>query len=318
MKNALATLTLLTLPIVIAAVSPARADESSPQVWLISTRGLPHCGDLDESIRDACYWQLNAQCEWSPADAKSFHATDDAGVPTVLFLHGNRTRDESAAEKGMSVYRIIAAEACGRAFRYVIWSWPAEAAAHPGIKDARLKIHYCHAEGYYLAGWLRELKAGLRVSLAGHSYGARIITDALDLLAGGEVGGRRLADARAEQWNGGQRDPVRAVLMAAAIDADWLACHGDVLKLVDQMLVTRNCCDWLLKRYPRLERGCGPEAMGFVGPWLPDDGSKVAVVDLSGDFGRRHDMRFYSSALGTYCLWARYTFLDDLPTQPTP
>ena len=104
--------------------------------------------------------------------------------------------------------------------------------------------------------------------------------------------------------------------MAAAIDVDWFACHGEALKLAEQILVTRNCCDWLLRQYPRLEHGCGPEAMGFVGPKLPVDEEKVAVVDLSGDFGRRHDMRLYSSALGTSGLWAHYTFLDDSATQP--
>jgi pimeloyl-ACP methyl ester carboxylesterase len=310
------TLATLALVISVFAASPAPADESSPQIWLISTRDLPQCGDLGESPQNACYWQLNEQCEWSPADAKSFRATDDAGVPTVVFVHGNRTRDEGAVESGMYVYRILNAQACGRAFRYVIWSWPAEPAAHPAGKDARLKTHYCDAESYYLAGWLRELKAGLHVSLVGHSYGSRIIAGTLELLAGGEVGGRSLAGARADEWNGGERKPLRAVLMAAAIDADWFACHGDTLNLVDQVLVTRNRCDWLLRLYPRLDRGCGPEAMGFTGPCLPEDGEKVSVVDVGGDFGRRHDMRLYSSALGMYGLWARYTFLDDLPTQP--
>jgi hypothetical protein len=175
MKNALAT---LTLTILLVAASPARADDCLPQVWLVSTRGLPQCGDLDGSSQGICYWRLTGQCEWSPADATSFHATDDAGVPTVVYLHGNRTRDDEAISKGMYVHQVVEAGACGRAFRYVIWSWPAEPASHPAIEDARLKLYYCDAESYYLAGWLRELKAGLRVSLIGHSYGSQIIANA--------------------------------------------------------------------------------------------------------------------------------------------
>ena len=49
-------------------------------------------------------------CQWLPADADQFHATDDADMPTVVFIHGNRTRDENAVENGMVRLRSIRAE----------------------------------------------------------------------------------------------------------------------------------------------------------------------------------------------------------------
>ena len=309
---------MLTLLASLCATSLARAADTSPQVWLISTCGMPQCGDLDAALQDACYWKLDEQCEWSCADAEDFRNTEDASMPTVVFVHGNRVSEENAVAGTLCVYRIIRGQACGRAFRYVIWLWPAERAIRPFGKDARLKTIYCDAESYYLAQWLNKLDAGAQVSLVGYSFGSRIVTGALDLLAGGELAGRRLPESTVDEWKAGKRNPVRAVLLAAAIDADWLQCHSPTLKLVDRMLVTCNGCDLLLRMYSRLNGRGGPQAMGYVGPCFNDVDNKVAVVDVSGQVGRIHDMRRYSAASGVCCRWAYYTFLEDSTPQNAP
>ena len=175
-------------------------------------------------------------------------------------------------------------------------------------------------ESHYLARWLDRLKPDVPVSLVGHSFGPRVITGALHLLAGGQVAGESLPASTAAAWSGGKRNPVRAVLLAAAIDADALATGGSnglALSLVEQMLITCNRCDWVLRRYPRLE-GCGPQAMGAVGPCLNDGAEKVEVVDTSGAVGRIHDLRRYCAALNVCRQWAHYTFLDGPPPQKGP
>ena len=298
----------------------ARADDAPPQVWLISTRSAPHCGDLDATPQTLQYWRLGDDRQWSAADAEAFRATDDAARPTVVFIHGNRTDAGEAVEKAWGVYDSIRAQT-GRPFRYVIWSWPADRMLCRSRDDIRLKAAYSDVESYYLAQWLDHLRPGVKVSLVGHSFGPRIIAGALDLLAGGQLVGHRLPESTVAAWTAGKRNPVRAVLLAAALDADWLAPGGRydrALSLADRMLVTRNGCDRVLRWYPRLYGRGGPPAMGFVGPGGVEDEKNVEVVDVSATVGKIHDLQCYCSAADVSVRWPRYTFLEDSPVQNAP
>ena len=296
--------------------SHAHAADASDQVWLISTRNAPHCGDLDATPQDFHYCRLDEDGQWLPADAATFQAADDATRPTVVFIHGNRTDAEEAVCKAWYVYESIRAETACRPFRYVIWSWPAERVYRRNSDDVRLKADYSDVESYYLAQWLDGLRPDVRVSLIGHSFGPRIIAGTLQLLAGGEVADRSLPESTVAEWVVGKRNPVRAVFLAAAIDADWLApggCHGLALPLFDRLLVTRNGCDRVLRWYPRLYGRGGPQAMGFVGPCGVGGAENVQVIDVSCTVGKMHDWRCYCSASNVRGQWLRYTFLEDSP-----
>jgi esterase/lipase superfamily enzyme len=261
---------------------------------------------------------MNGDCGWSAADARDFHAGDDLPMPTVVFVHGNHTDADDAVTKGWYVYQTICSQAAGKPFRYVIWSWPADRVFRRHRADAQLKAEHSDAQAYCFATWLHDVRPGAKVSLVGHSFGPRIITGALHLLAGGELAGQKLPADTVAAWTSGKRPTVRAVLLAAAADADWLACdghHGLACSLADEMLVTRNGCDKVLKWYPRLYGRGGPEAMGFVGPCGIDDPQKLAVVDVSCTVGKTHDYQCYCSASNVCSRLAHYTFLDDLPAQ---
>ena len=293
----------------------ARADEAPPQVWLVSTRSAPHCGDLDGTLQTLQYWLLGGDRQWSAADAKAFRATDDAARPTVVFIHGNQTDADEAVEKAWCIYDSIRAQT-GRPFRYVIWSWPADRMLRRNREDIRLKAAYSDVESYYLAVWLDHLRPGVKVSLIGHSFGPRIITGALDLLAGGQLVGRSLPESTVAAWAAGKRNPLRAVLLAAALDADWLAaggCHDSALSLAEQMLITCNGCDRVLRWYPWLYGRGGPPAMGFVGPEGVAEAKNVAVLDMSDTIGKLHDLQCYCASADISLRWPRYTFLDDSP-----
>lgn len=295
---------------------PVLAADAQQDFWLISTRNAPYCGDLDATLQSLCYCRMNDDCQWSLTDAESFAATDDVAVPTVVFIHGNRTPADEAVWKASYTYDLIRAESAGRPFRYVIWSWPAERMYRNNQDDVRLKAVYSDAQSYYLAQWLQRIRPGVRVSLIGHSFGPRIITGAMHMLGGGEVAGRSLSHDSVAEWTAGKRNKVRTVLLAAAIDADWLApggCHGLALPLIDDMLVTRSGCDRVLRWYSRLYDGCRPKALGLVGPCGVSDTNKIEVVDVSCSVGKRHDWRFYSSAPNVCDRWAHFTFLDDAP-----
>jgi hypothetical protein len=303
----------------LAVAASASAADAPQAVWLVSTRDATHCGKLDDAPEAIHYWRLTENCQWASADAKQFQADDDTAVPTVVYIHGNRTDADDAVAAGMGVYQIIRSEGCPRAFRYVIWSWPADRMCRRSRPDAQLKAAYSDVESYYLATWLNNLRPGVKVSLIGHSFGPRIITGAMHLLAGGEVAGNVMPKTAVAAWTAGKRNPVRAVLLAAAVDADALApdsTHGLALSLFDQVLITCNPCDRALRWYPRLYGRGGPQALGAVGPCGVDSAANLDLVDVSGSVGRRHDWRCYCSAPEVSSQWAHYTFLDDTPAQP--
>ncbi len=238
-------------------------------------------------------------------------------MPTVVTIHGNRTDADEAVEKGWYTYQSIRAHG-DRPLRYVIWSWPADRAFRRNRPDVRLKAARSDVEAWYLAQWLAQLRPGVRVSLIGHSFGPRIITGAMHLLAGGELAGRRLPAGTVAAWTAGKRNPIRAVLLAAALDVDWLApggCHERALSLIDQMLVTCNARDRVLRWYPRMYGRGGPPAMGFVGPCGVEDAKNIELVDVTATVGRFHDYRCYYAAPDVSCRWAQYTFQDDSPAR---
>jgi hypothetical protein len=312
------SLRLLIVAVLSFAAAGAHAADPPQAVWLISTRGAAHCGELDDSLNSVCYWRWTDECEWSSSDARGFQAADDATAPTVVFIHGNRTSDDDAVAKGWYVYETIRSQSAGRPFRYVIWSWPADRVGRRNRPDVQLKAAYSDAESYYLAAWMGTLRPGRKVSLVGHSFGPRIITGAMHMLAGGELAGQRLPKDTVAAWTAEKRNPVRAVLLAAAEDADALApdsTNGLALSLLDQVLITRNCCDRVLRWYPRLYGRGGPQALGWSGPCGVDSdaSAKIGVVDVSATVGKIHDWHRYCSASDVRSLWAHYTFLDDAP-----
>lgn len=293
---------------------PVEAADATQAVWLISTREAPTCGDLDSTLELLRYCRMDDNGCWEASDAAAFSATDDVDVPTIVFFHGNRTNADDAVWKAMYTYDLIRANSACRSFRYVIWSWPAERMLRHNQDDVRLKAAFSDVQSYYLAQWLSRIRPGVPLSLIGHSFGPRIITGAMHLLGGGTVAGRNLSQDIVAEWSGGKRNTVRAVLLAAAIDSDWLCpggCHGEGLVLFDQVLVTANDRDLVLRWYARLYDHCRPQALGLDGPCSATDRQKIVVVNVSCEVGRRHDWRYYSSASPVCCRWSHYTFLGE-------
>ena len=169
--------------------------------------------------------------------------------------------------------------------RFVIWSWPSDR-IHGILKDVRAKAARTNTDCKYLAWTLHQLNPQTPVSLIGFSYGARIATGALHVLAGGSLDGFALAPATKP------RTPVRAVLTVAALHNYWLAeghYHGRALEIVDSMLLVNNSCDMALKRYRFLDRSRTAAALGYMGPagWSPHYG-KIRIVDACRDVGKAH------------------------------
>jgi esterase/lipase superfamily enzyme len=135
------------------------------------------------------------------------------------------------------------------------------------------------AHSMYLANLISQLPPEQRVAVLGHSHGARATVAALHLLGGGALENGQALPA-------GHSVPrhLRAVLIAAAIDHQWLnpgERYGQALVTPERVLLMRNSRDATLGIYP-LRKGVGPRALGQYGLGQDDRfilGSLGAKVD---------------------------------------
>ncbi len=297
----------------------AYATEScTEQLWLISTRRAPiHCPP--EGAIPLDYWMFGPNTTWSPSDESTFRTGNNQEVPTCVFVHGNRAEWQDAVDAGWMTYWQIKQQAAGRPFRFVIWSWPSERVSHRNRPDAQEKAARSDVQAVYLAQWRNRVCPAVPMSLIGYSFGARIVTGAMHQLSG------QASDAPASAVHTpGRLAPVRAILVAAALDEDWLRsgnCHGLALTQLERVLVTVNHCDSALRWYPRLYGRHGPDALGFVGlgapEWLGPAAANVEQIDVTGEVGRQHAWTSYVNAPSLLARLGWYTFLAPAAPPPT-
>lgn len=299
---------IIALLVIHAAWSPLWADvpasscslpRPQDQVWLVSCRSLG-CGPLEGQVTKMQYLRYDRRQSWVHASLPELLATDDPSMTTILFAHGNRITYEDAFTTGWNVYGALAQSADPRPIRFIIWSWPSEP-LRGLVDDARVKAWRTGPAGYQMAWLIDQLNPQVPVSLCGHSFGARIATGALHLLGGGSIDGHRL-EPRVHP----DRQPVQAVLLAAALDNHWLLpghYHGRAMSQVSTMFLVNNGCDMLLKRYHILYGDRGREqALGYTGlaSWCVSsaDLSKVSQIDVCCEVGKRHAIDGYLESPG--------------------
>ena len=318
-RNRLRHIVILVLLVAIHGAADAadlRVTAESQQVWSISTRCAPRCGNLESGLDKITYQQLDGKDgsgRWLPSDAAAFRAGGDPSIPTTFYIHGNATDCDEAVREGWSLYSRMRQLATGHPFRLVIWSWPADKAVRGIRADVQLKVTFSDTESYYLARALPGVMPGTPVSLIGYSLGCRIAGGTLQLLAGGQAGNRRLSPEAITAWTTGTARPIRVMLIAAAVDFDWLepsGCEGMATLAVQRVLITQNVCDRCLKFYSRLYGPHGPEALGCVGP-AGTAGGKIEVIDVACQVGKRHAYDVYQSAPAVDQRIGWCTFIDN-------
>ena len=168
----LAALAFFLLPASLAAAA-------SGEVWLVSTRCAPLCGDLEAGRTAIQLWRWGGDDSWLPSSAAEFLRSDQSGAPTTIFIHGHRTDAELAVEHGWLLYGHMEEAARGKPFRLVIWSWPADRAGRRPRADAQEKAESSDVQAYYLARFLGDVRPDVPVCLVGYSFGARTATGAV-------------------------------------------------------------------------------------------------------------------------------------------
>lgn len=301
---------------ILGPVTPSVAEplvEPARLIWTISSRNA--CWTGGELQPRLGYWYFDhvAGC-WTPSTLEAFLASDEPGVPTCFFVHGNRVSRNEAFYVGWRAYQRLAAQASPeQPFRFVIWSWPSSR-IHGQLKDARAKAYQSDAHAVYLAWLMDQMDPQVPVSLLGYSYGARLITGSLHILGGGRLIGRALP-ARLHP----DRLPARVVLMAGALDNYSLkpyARNGLALTQVERMLVMTNPADEVL-RYYRLLYGLHgrTQALGYTGAaglgLLGSSQSKVTHWNVARYVGPDHELNRYLYSPSVIAGMASYALYGD-------
>jgi hypothetical protein len=287
--------------------------------WIISSRNCPvranRCGDL--SCLRALYRDPSGclRCGSLP----QFFGSLDPTRPVVFVIHGsyNYWRDvliESERMKGW-----LSRSGTSRPVQMVYFTWPSDGYV-PFVLPLEIAIlgRRSAAHSVYLAGLIQQLPPGPGVSMIGHSHGARTALAAAHVLGGGVLeNGQGLATGP------GSSRPVRAVLLAAAVDHHWLNPgdrYGQALTCLDRVLLFRNCQDFWLTVYP-LRKPFGEPALSRDGlsPWdratLGPLASKIVEIDVTRDLGRGHNLATYYQRDHLASVAGRFAAFEDESSQ---
>lgn len=296
----LVVLAALVLPCnSVSAAEPAATVRSAveSQLWLVSTRDLPHGSQRSSRRLRPDVERYDSAATWQPSSLDELILDRDPRLVTVLFVHGNDTDQDKARSKGLGIYRALS-EAKMQPVRMIVWSWPADYVGGTLRHDARVKADRTEADAWLLAQFILELDDGESISLVGYSFGARLISGALHLLGGGSLAGQSL-DCVGEV----PRITLRAILVAAAFDNDWLLPDrrfGRALNAVDRLVILVNPQDRVLRWYRFLSPGSGAAALGARGiastNELAKHRSKIEEIDVGPLVGVQHRWSTYAAS----------------------
>ncbi len=285
------------------------ANQCQRDLWLIDTRGICE-GECD--LSKAKFWRLEGDCKWIAETEASFLSTLDPVKSINLQLPGYLTSEKLSVDHLWKLRLQVEAQSKCRGLgcpqhRSVMWLWPSQLDQIGIVRDTREKAERANFEGILLANFLAKFPAEMRVNLVGYSLGARIATGAAHHLAMG-IAGTPPSTIR-----------LTAVLIAAAVDAEWLEqCqpHGLALQRFERVLIFTNCKDRMLLRYRFINRNRNSPALGLAGLLMPnaETAANVKQWEVHQLVGRKHNWVRYIETPEIMTEIAEYAlFLHDSP-----
>ncbi|MGL4594700.1 MAG: alpha/beta hydrolase [Thermoguttaceae bacterium] len=232
---------------------------------------------------------------WNDGNVDDFFATHDPTIPLVIIIHGNWMKLSDAKVHGIKFHQL--AKDRGD-FRLLVWSWPSERELRNIREDAKLKASRADVQARFLAEFLRRLPVQSKVSLIGFSFGAKLASETLQLIAKtAEVSSED--SVLVEHGNIGHSLRLRTVLLGAAMDQQSLGIghqYGLALSATEKMLIHVNNEDKTLCYYPLLVGLRGPQAIGKKGVSLagmPQNyRNKIKSVNANPVLGNQHGFMF--------------------------
>ena len=190
------------------------------------------------------------------------------GRPVLVQVQGSLTTPDAAfggliwTHSWLQSHRSLPQDAVVVAF-----DWPSQRVYGEDLRDINEKGRRSFVAAYHLAVFLSAFPPGSRIGLIGQSFGGRVVSATLHLLAGGALqghgheGAARLTSTRPDLR-------IRAVIVGAAVDRTWLD-PGQKLDRVllgcESLLNLYNRKDEALLLYPSLIRSGHHRAIGRVG-----------------------------------------------------
>ena len=75
-----------------------------PDLWLVNTRCLPKCNNLDEGFERISIKHYDRKCcRWTDETLESFLA-QEASMPSLIFAHGNTLKHHGAMKQCWLIY----------------------------------------------------------------------------------------------------------------------------------------------------------------------------------------------------------------------
>ena len=266
-----------------------------PEMWVINTRCVPRCNNLDSGFERIRYKRYDAQCSRFVTESRASFLAGESTMPTLFYVHGNTLKHKGAMKGFWQVYHKM--RCCPGPKRLVCWSWPAEPVIK-GMKlrkiilnNLRLKLAYSEYQGYYLAKLVNQMSLSQRVMLSGHSYGAITTSTAAHWLAGGRLRGLTLEGGKPVL-----RPNLRLGLISGAFDNDALLPghrYDQAFIAAEKVFITRNRRDSTLKHWPKISYRCR-QALGVTGlnaDRLGPQRHKLCQKTMTSDVNRSHYLK---------------------------
>lgn len=270
---------------------------SAPELWVLNTRHLPRCSNLDNGFQCITYQRYDSCRGCFVKETRESFLAQEASMPTLFYVHGNTLKHKGAMKGFWDLYEAL--RCCPGRKRLVCWSWPAQRVYKTkGLrvremirKNLRLKYVYSEYQGYYLAKLVNQMSLSQRVTLSGHSYGAITCSVALHFMGGGCLRGLTLAGGAPVE-----RPNLRGAMISGAFDCDMLLPghrYGQAFVAAEKILSTFNCHDKTLKKWPKTSWR-GQQALGYVGMparCLGQYRYKLCQINTYPENGRSHYLK---------------------------
>jgi pimeloyl-ACP methyl ester carboxylesterase len=226
-----------------------QAHAQPPEYWYLSTRTCPQVlgAEPGPSLQLS---RFDSQGHMWRCDAADLHVAVE-GRPVIFLIHGSYYTAPTAVTEGSRIRNNLAAHGALTPDAIVVtFNWPSDLTHLNVLRDANDQARLAFVAGFHLARFLQGFPAGSRISLVGHSLGGLVALSALQLLAGGTLDTGEEATALREASPSLR---LRAVLISAATDRDWLDPGGRLdhaLAASEGVLCLYNPLDPILVVHP--------------------------------------------------------------------
>ena len=290
--------------------------------WIVSSRRSYNQEGPSRLTPSLTYYFSRGDQSLKSIDEGTFSSAINNGAPTCVVVFGSYNGWEDAFAETRPISRWLRSAAPDQRLNIVFFTWPSDGMA-PFLFPAEIAVlgRRSSYQGVFLAELLAHVPANQPLSLIGHSHGARTVSSALHLMAGGEIENNvRLAAPAATA------PACRVVLLAAAIDHHWLnpgQRYGMALPRVERLLSLRNSLDTALGLYTIRKPGA-TTALGGPGlTWndraqLGPEAAKIAEMDISRYTGAGHSWQDIHPHRDLAAAVRPYVFFLDEPAATTP